>query len=381
MRLLALLMLVALPAAAEPYRLRGTAFGSARAPTGLLILDGSGQTGIAHGEVLVWAGNAELGAEADTLVASVVLRDPKHRGQLRLGRWVATLGGLRPVQLDGVGVLGRLPTATTLEAIGGMPVRPRFGTQAWDWIAGARAGQRLGQVGSVGVAYLMRREQGRLADHEIGVDTFFVPIRGLELAARAAYDLVLLGPSEIVASASLGDRAWRAEVFGAHRSPSRILPATSLFSVLGDVPSQRAGTAITWFAAPRLDLLGSGGVRWAYDAVGYEVQATATLRLDPQGAGVLAIRLERQGLPEASWFGIRSTLRIPFAERWVASTELELVRPDRQDRGSLWPWALVAVAWRPGPWDLSLAFEAHESAAFELAIDGLLRISYLWSEP
>ena len=46
----------------------------------------------------------------------------------------------------------------------------------------------------------------------------------------------------------------RGELSLEHRSPTHLLPATSLFTVLGEVASDRAGAGLRWRAAPRLEL-------------------------------------------------------------------------------------------------------------------------------
>ncbi len=53
---------------------------------------------------------------------------------------------------------------------------------------------------------------------------------------------------------------------------------------------------------------------------------------------------------------------------WTTSAELELVRPDDDMRGSLWPWALAALTWRPRQvWEVASAVEASASAEYDKA--------------
>ncbi len=105
-----------------------------------------------------------------------------------------------------------------------------------------------------------------------------------------------------------------------------------------------------------------------------------TLRLDDKGAGALGLELRREGIPEASWTGIRGTARLPFSARVSASTELELVRPDDpRGRGAVWPWGLVALRFRPEPkWEMAGALEASASPTAASSVSGLFRVSYLW---
>src|SRR5690606_37236881 len=142
------------------------------------------------------------------------------------------------------------------------PVEPGLeGGRAWDWIAGARLARRLGDGGSAGVAYVQRRDAGRLALEELGVDAGLAITARHDAGARAAYDLANPGLAELALTTSYRRGAWRGEGYAIHRAASHLLPATSLFSVLGDVPAQRAGGVITWRAAPRLDAIAELGGR------------------------------------------------------------------------------------------------------------------------
>ena len=137
---------------------------------------------------------------------------------------------------------------------------PQLGVRAWDWLAGGRIGRRLGDWGGVGVAALERRSQGRLDVRELGVDAA-VAYRKSDLAARAVLDAIdpTLADVDVAVTHRMG--GLRVELAGQHRVASHLLPATSLFTVLGDVASERVGAAVRWRAAPRLDLLADVGAR------------------------------------------------------------------------------------------------------------------------
>lgn len=386
-RWLCLAVLLASSAAqAQTYRLRGSALGQARAPTGLLMLEGDADPeDWVQIEAMIWAGAKELGVQADALVATVRLRDPQHRGHLLIGRQVMATGALRPVHLDGVRGLLRLPWSMQLEAFGGWAVNPRLqiSDQSYDWTTGGRLSQTLPGWGTVGVAYLHRRDDGRIYDHEMGADFILTPYTGLDLSARAAYDIENPGISEAVASIRMTiNRDWRAELVGTHRSPSRILPATSLFSVLGDVASQYAGGRVRWRAAPRLDLIVNGGARRLDDIMVEQVTARGVLRLDDRGQGVLSMQFRRQGAKDdQGWSGVRSTLRLPIIDTLQLALEAELVRPDRPaERGQWWPWGLIAARWTPtAAWQVGLAAEASATSQYQRTFDVLARLAYKWS--
>lgn len=384
---LALAMLVAAaPAVADPLRLRADALATTAAPAGLLVLeaDGALRPGLAA-EAVVWmAGERSPGEQAagDVLVIAVRGRTEDGRLSGRLGRFVSTLGALQPVHVDGAAARLRLPHRIDVEAVAGLPVPPTgLGNgRAWDWMAGARVARRLGDYGAVGIAYAHRRDGGRLAAEELGVDAGAALDRRHDVGARVAYDLVNPGLAEVGLSASRRRGAWRTEVYARHRSPSRLLPATSLFSVIGDVPSQRAGTVITWRAAPRLDLIADLAARRIDDDLGEEVVARARLRLNARGTSALTGELRRTGGGDFGWTGARGAARIGLAHALAVSAEVELVVPDHDDgRGALWPWALVATSWERGPWQAAVAIEASTSPEYRYRVDGLLQLARRWT--
>jgi hypothetical protein len=266
-------------------------------------------------------------------------------------------------------------------------VAARFGVDAYDWIVGGRISHRLGENAVAGISYVHQRDRGFIADEEVGFDAAFVPRPWLDVAARAAVDLVDdPGISEARLSAAARKGAWRLEAFGSRRSPARLLPATSLFSALGDVPSDELGVGTRWRAAPRLDVWASAAYRSVDEGEhrvdGAELRGRAALRLDDTGKkGVLMFELRRQQQGELStWTGLRGTARLPVHSKLVASSELELVIPDEsRGRGAVWPWGLVALGWRPSEsWEAACALEARASPESEFALSALLRLARRW---
>lgn len=370
----------------QAYRLRADAFGQARFPTGLLILDGRADaTDWARVEAQVWGGASEFDNEADLLVGRIFLHDPNNVAELSAGRMIVGPGAVRPIHLDGGNGLVRLPWDMTLEAFGGIAVAPRFEENTDDWAFGGRIGQKIGNFATVGVAYLERYDESFLADREIGGDLLLQPIDEITFTSRAAWDIVSQGFSEAIGSLAYRptDR-WRLELYGSHRAPQRILPATSLFSVLGGVASQIVSGRVWWRAAPRLDLTAEGGARQFEDTLGERVKVQAVLRLDPRGNSALSIEGTRFGGPDnIGWTGARTTLRLFLSSNWLIGTELEIVRPDRpSSRGAWWPWALASVTWLPvRNLEVALAMEGSATAENEAALDGLLRITGRFDGP
>lgn len=379
-KLLVACSIVSLPASADPLRLRGDAFAQAQAPVGLLVLQGEDKAAPwVDAEGLAWMGTQNDAATGDVLTLSARFRDPRGAGEARVGRLLVATGAVRPLHMDGAYTLGRTRFGTTAELFGGSPVVPRLGARAYDWAAGGRLAQSVMGRGTVGLAYVQRRDYGRLADEELGVDLAAAPIGTLDVAARAAYDLVTKGPSDLLASLSMRLGDVRVEAFGTQRSPSRLLPATSLFSVFGDVPSTRIGGSVRWRAAPRLDLLAFGAAQHQHVDFGADVTLRAVLRTDDEGRGQLGTEWRRQEVPGARWTGVRGFAVLPLSQVLRASTELELVALHDRVGGGLRPWGLLALTWRPlRSWDVAAAVEALSSNIMRYEVNALVRASYSW---
>lgn len=362
----------------QPYRLRGASFAETRAPAGLFALETDARLASwARAEALVWAGGGELGGELDALVAAISVMHPEGYADARLGRMLLTTGGLRPVHADGLQVVARLPTRTSVEAYVGSPVKPNFEVRSFDWLVGARVGQTVADVLVLGVAHLYQHESGLRSDHELAVDLAFTPLEAFGLSVRGAYDLIQSGPSELVATASLRLGALRFDARGSYRNATRILPATSLFTVLGNQEAGVGALRAFWRAAPRLDLYVDGGLRSTATGVGEDLTAHALLRTDARGDGYLGAELRRLGVPGAGWLGVRAFARVPLHPLVAVSFEGELVRPDAGDRGSLWPWGLLALSTRPADGlELAVGVEARSSPEVVHAVDGILRLAY-----
>jgi hypothetical protein len=347
-----------------------------RAPAGLVILQGEDtHRPWLDAEGLVWAG-ASSDATADVLVLSFRARAPRGYGELRGGRFVFATGAIRPVHVDGASVMGRAPWGTTLEAMGGVPVVPALGARPYDWVAAGRAAQRIGERMTAGVSYVQQRAHGELANEEIGADVAAVPTPWLDLAARGAYDVASPGIADALASVAARARPIRIEAFASHRSPSRLLPATSLFSVLGDFPSQTVGATVRWDAAPRLDLLATGAGQSVGGELGGNAWLRAILRLDDEGIGRLGLELRRQDVSTAQWTGVRGISSLPIVGALRLSTEVEIAIPDApRGRGSVWPWGLMALAWRRRGWEIAAAVEAASTPAHRYQVDALMRLS------
>jgi hypothetical protein len=368
-------------ASADPYRLRADAFAAATPPVGLLVLQAEErQPSLLRAEGLVWVGAGER--QGDVLVIHVGVRDPQGRGEARLGRMLVSTGAVRPVHLDGAHLSAGSPTGPRVEVFGGMPVEPGLGPRSFDWVVGQRLSTRLEDRAVVGLSYLHQRDAGSIALEELGLDGWVLPAPWLDAAVVVAMDAVRGDASNARAQVAARGAGARLELFASRRSPSRLLPATSLFAALGDVTSEELGLSGFWRAAPRLDLSATATVESIGGELGAEQTARALLRLDDRGDGSLGLELRRQGAPGASWTGARLTARMPLAARWAGATELELAAPDEGGaRGSVWPWGLTAVTYRPAPaWELAGAVEAGASPSAKASLGALLRLTARWDE-
>ena len=378
--------------ASAQYRLRADAyaFGTAPSPVGLLVFSGQAKpTDWADAEAVVWMGTGyqapDSQTKGDVLVANIRLREPHGWGELRLGRMLVTAGAIRPVQLDGVNAFGRIPHGPTLQVFGGVPVMPGFTAQEYDWAAGGRMAYRVAEFASAGVSYLQRRGQGRIAFEELGFDATTTPVRWLDAAGEVAVDLLHQDVSSARGSVAARFGPLRLEGFAVHRRPSHLLPATSLFAAIGDVPSTQGGLTASFRPAPRLDINAIGSADYIGGDFGGRASLHAILRLDDRGDGALGFELRRQWAPlTSSWTGGRLQARIPVAYRLRASAEIEVVVPDEPDgRGAAWPWGLVALAYSPAfaPWlDVAGALEASASPTRLASFAGLGRMSFTWEK-
>ena len=366
-------------AEAQPIRLRADALAQtegASSPAGLVVLQGEDPVRRwVSAEGLVWAGTTPL--TGDVLVLAIRLREPHGYGEARIGRFVLATGAVHPVQIDGAHVLARAPWGSTVETFGGMPVVPRFGSRTYDWLAGGRVAQTVADTATLGISYVQRREDGDISGNEVGADLAGAAVRWLDLAAFGAYDLTSPGLAEARASAAVRWLAFRFELFGSQMSPGRLLPATSLFSVLGDMPSETLGATVRWRAAPRLDVLASGAGQDVAGGAGGNAWVRSTLKLDDHGLGSLGLEVRRVDLPQAEWTGVRAIASLPLGDGFRYATELEIVAPDHPDgRGAAWPWGLTALTWRaPVGWEVAGALEASSTPLHRYEADALVRLS------
>ncbi len=106
-----------------------------------------------------------------------------------------------------------------------------------------------------------------------------------------------------------------------------------------------------------------------------------TLRLDDEGDGTLGIEVRRQDVALAHWSGVRVIAAEQLASRWRASTELELARADdAEGKSTVFPLGLAALGWHAASaWEAAAAVEAGSTPKYRFEVEGLVRLSYAWS--
>jgi hypothetical protein len=376
---------------AEPYRLRADAFAEAPPAAGFVALSGEARERgdlRLDAEALVWTGVVEDeqgGGEArgEAVVASVRVGDAARRADVTFGRQLYYGGAIRPTHFDGARAAVRSAEGGEIEAFGGIPVQPGHAGRTHDWLLGYRFTHRAEDVGRFGFSFLQQRDGGRRAREELGVEGTMFGGEVIALTGTAALDVLRGGLAEARASFTVQDGVDRLELFGVRRSPSRMLPATSLFAAIGSWDTQALGTSGSWRVAPRLDLHGMLTVEDVARSLGATQLARAELRLDDEGRGAIGLEGRRVWMPDTSWSGGRAYGRIPLLRDVAGSAEVEVAVPDEPgDRGAVWPWGLLALRWVPAPWlEAAAGVEASASPAHASSVGGLARVSGQWGAP
>lgn len=355
---------------------------SGRPTEGLLVLSsGYENDPLVDADAVVFMGAGEDDTTGDVLTMSVGLREAHGLGQARIGRFILSTGAVRPVHMDGVRALARAPGGSTLELFGGLPVVPELGPRSFDWLAGGRVGQWLlkERVG-LGASYIQRRDHGALDDEEIGADFTAMPLSWLALNGIASWDLVYEGLAEARLSAAASDGPSILQLIASHRVAARMLPATSLFSVVSNAPSTELALDGSARVYPRLDVGGALALEALDGDYGYRTTLRSVLHLaDPgEGGGEIVAEASRRALGSDGWTAGTVSTRVPLL-RWAqAHASLEVVLADHpRGRGALWPWSRIGATFAITPaLQLAAAVGAKASPEATHEVQGMLRVSY-----
>jgi hypothetical protein len=330
-------------------------------------------------DALVFVGATTDAWQGDVLTVSVLLREPNGLGQVRLGRFIAGTGAVGPVQIDGAELTLRAFRGSQLSVFGGIPVVPEFGPRSFDWLAGGRLGQQLFQERfGLGVSYVHRRDGGELDAEELGADAALEAASWLSFQAIGSWSLIADGLAELRGAAFLHDEDWQVELFGSRRIAARLLPATSLFSVIGAAASSSGGAEASWRAFPRLQLGGTLALEGLDDELGYRAALRSTLSLADSGPGQIGVEAIRRKLAEEGFVGGAIRVQVPIGLFVRAHASAELVAADQpRDRGKLWPWLRMGASWTPSAnWLLGAAVGLRATPEYERDVYAMLRVGY-----
>jgi hypothetical protein len=350
-----------------------------RPSEGLLVLrSGYRNSPLLDAEALVFIGATDNHLAGDVLAVSVGVREPHGYGQARIGRFILAKGAVRPVQIDGVSALGRVADSS-LEVFAGLPVVPDFGPRAFDWLLGGRVAQQLqDQRAVLGVSYLQRRDAGQIAAEELGADVSVQPFDWLAVNAIAAWDLVTEGLAEARVGAIAHQDRSQLELFASRRIAARLLPATSLFSVISDAASSKAEADGAWRIFPRLELGSTLALDELSDELGYRAALRSTLFFSDADGGEINVEVLRRHLASEGLTGGALRIACPFLPSWRAHLAVELVAADRPaQRGALWPWARVGTSYAVSThWMVAAALGVKGSPEYQSDLYALVRIAY-----
>lgn len=382
------------PAAAQPHSLSAELWGQLDPNVGLLVVEGSSRKyPYVDAEGLVWAGagSPQFGLRddvlrAEALVLTIKLRDPRGISDTRLGRFILSTGAVRAVHVDGGHMILRAPSKTSFEVFGGVPVEGDIEGRRYDWIAGGRIAQGLGDKGVLGASYYNRYNAGQRSDEEVGADFALRLDHWLDMAAKFSWEIIHPGLAEVIGtiSSQTKNHRFRGEAFVTKRSPTRMLQQTSLFTVLGDPGTLRTGANLFWRAAPRLDFWVEGAAANAQDQWGWSGYFRSVLRTDDEGRGSVLGEIRRQAISGVSqWTGLRAAAVIPvfknFHNEVGLMPEFELIIPDERnaETGYVWPWGRLALRYRhDGGWTLAAAAEASANQVQRIDVRALARVAY-----
>ncbi|HYZ87968.1 MAG TPA: hypothetical protein VE620_01615 [Myxococcales bacterium] len=107
----------------------------------------------------------------------------------RVGRQLATGGGIRATQFDGIALDGVIAKGFGVQAWTGVPVQPRFTQAHDDFLTGGRVFWRHAFDSEVGASYVYVLRRGYVARSDVAVDGSWTPLRPLTVSALAQWNL------------------------------------------------------------------------------------------------------------------------------------------------------------------------------------------------
>lgn len=372
---------------ADPYATGGASLlGSARPQAGLVTLySGYRNHPLIDAEAEVWIGQGLYDESeplrSDVLTVNVGLRDPGGHLHARLGRLLFSSGAIRPIHIDGIKLRGRSDFGTAVETFAGVPVVDSL-LEGYDWVAGGRVSQRLWEERlGVGVSYVHQGRDGMLANEEVGADLSLahgqVTLRGV-----GAWDLVLAGLATARVEVGVSPSDLVARLHVERRVAARLLPATSLFSVISDSANSELGADVDYQWFPRLSVGATGNLQWidvdqAPDR-GYQLGLRSRLELGEADEGDILLMVSRRGGFDAAYNAVYVAIERKLSEALRVHAASELVAADNPgEDGKLWPYLNVGVRWHlSDALDLAGGMVARSTPRYAHEVTGLLRLDY-----
>lgn len=368
-----------------------TALLSARPSSGVLVLHSDYRDHpYIDANVLLWLGapmsyGLRDRVYGDVVTVNVDMGDPQGWLRGRAGRFILATGAVRPVHLDGLWLRSRLPWGARAEVFGGVPVADGLERRGYDWFVGGRVAQGVWEDRfQAGLSYVQQRDQGQVANEEVGADLRLQLSRRLWLTAVGAWDLVYRGLATFEARATWqsSPQGWLVRGVALRRVAARLLPATSLFSTISDSASSEVGGELHVPLFPRLSVGGLWALQWQdglpASEYGYRATARARLRLDAKGAGAVTAELSRRGGFEAGYSALYLGVEQALNEQWSCHGAGELVMADHgDDVGHIWPWLNLGLRWDAGSaLYMAAAFIARSSPQYVAEYNALLRVGF-----
>jgi hypothetical protein len=303
------------------------------------------------------------------------------RLQLRLGRQFVMAGITRALQLDGGSITWRIWRGVGLNAYGGAPVAPRFGTKLGDAAVGARMFFAPRWNTELGVSFLQINDAGRIAQQDLGADARWQVIRPLALSGYATLSLVELRLAEGSVAATW-QPASMVELRADYRrtAPDLFLPRSSILSVFAQESHDEAGGSVWARPIPRVRLDGDyhvivddngtgqrGGVRGnVYLGRAFETSLGAEMRV---------LHLPDKGYVRARLFAVERML--PTV---VFTLDFDAFRLDQPVNGQFYSFTGAAtVGWdfRPG-WRAVLTGVGDVTPFVQERFEVMAKLVYNW---
>lgn len=235
----------------------------------------------------------------------------RHRITVRAGRQLIASGRARNLQLDGLLLRSRLGAGFGIEAYGGAPVTPRFGSVRGQAAVGGRLFWRPGPRFEGGVSFVHLLTDGRVDRQELGADARLRVTEEISLAGSAAFSTVEARLAEATLRALWQpQRNLELDLEVARTAPDLFVSRASIFSVFSEESRDEAGAAIFWRPHPKLRLWADGYVISEESGVGGRGGVRGTLNLDAMGRTILGLEARTLAVPwNGYWqwraFGVR----------------------------------------------------------------------------